>query len=424
MRNFLFVLCTAALLTNGVATANNGVARVTGKVKHALAVIAGTVALSCGMMGCDLADEVMQAGMQEPTTTLQGEAVKIGVIYEHEFPQSLKGAELAAMQINSTGGINGKYLELITHKIYLRSKADAVRAAENLVLHDEVLGIVGANYSTISEFIDEVVAVYNVPMVTMGSTSATLTRASENIFLAAFPDTFQGYVMAKLATDDLGASTAAVVFWGTDAYSSGLAGSFRDSFRQLGGNIVAYRAYSYATSDPNEDFAAHLNDSGIIDEVAAAQPDVVFIPGFSESGIASVQLRKAGVDATLLGADGWGTGDLIVFGGDAVEGAYFSDHFHPDAAPEFTKAYSAAYGETPDGLGALGYDAMMVVAQAAQRAGDNLTRDNLRREIGATENYSGATVIERYDAERHPVKSAVIFTLKDGTKVYFKTVDP
>ena len=424
MKNFLFALCTVSLLANGVAAAKNGVARsAVTKVKQAAVTIVAAAAFSCGLMGCDLADNVVHDAMSTQAS-YQGEPVKVGVIYEHEFPQSLKGAELAALQINGAGGINGRYLELITHKIYIRSKADAVRAAENLIIHDEVLAIVGANYSTISELIDEVVAVYDVPMVTMGSTSATLTRASESIFLAAFPDTFQGYVMAKLATDDLKADTAAVVFWGADAYSSGLAGSFRDSFRELGGTVVSYRAYSYETTNMNEDFAAELNASGIVGDVVAAQPDVVFIPGFSESGIVAVELRKAGEDATLLGADGWGAGDLVTFGGDAVDGAYFSDHFTPDAAPEFTNLYTKAYGNTPDGLSALGYDAMRIVAEAAQRTGDDLTRPTLRDEIAATENYTGATSIARYDEERHPIKSAVIFTLKDGTKVYYKTVDP
>lgn len=436
MRNFLVALCIASLSFSGVGMASGGTAskqligkkpleQLVNKVKKAGAMIAvGALVLgtACGLNGCDqsmnMAKDIVSAPMFE------GEPIEIGVIYEHGFEQSWNGATLAAKQANLAGGINGREVVLIPKVVYERSRVETVLHAENLIVHDEVIAIIGANYSFISELIDEVVAVYGVPMVTMGSTSATLTRASESIFLAAFPDTFQGDVMANLAINDLNANTAAVIFWGEDHYSVGLAGSFRESFDKRGGSVIAYKPYSYETTMDNQDFAAYLNNSGIINDVAATSPDVVFLPGFSESGLVAVELRKAGVTATLLGADGWGAGNLFELGGNAVNGAYYSDHFTPDAAPEFTKAYTAEFGMAPDGLAALGFDAAGVTLQAAQRAGDDLTRDTLREQIGATENYMGATNIDRYDDERHPIKSAVIYQIMDGKAVYDRTVSP
>lgn len=433
MRGLVVALCVASLSFSGAGLARGKGAKFFGKVKQAtpigkvkqlgvtLALGAVTLAGACQLTGCDqgrhLADNMV--GVK----AAKGDPVKFGVIYEHEFQQSFDGVELAATEINRAGGINGRYVELIPQKIYLRNKSDAVRAAENLIVHDEVIAILGANYSTISEFVDEVVAIYSVPMITIGSTSATLTRASENIFLAAFPDSFQGYVMAKLAVEDTGADSAAVIFWGQDAYSKGLAESFRDSFNELGGTVVAYHGYTYETTQENTVFATALNDSGIIDDVVTAQPDVVFMPGFSESAVVAVELREAGADAVFLGADGWGVQDFKL-GGEAVEGAYFSDHFTAEAAPEFSANFEEAYGAEPVGLAALGYDALRVAAQAAQRAGDDLTRVTLRAEIQATENYVGATSIARYDEIRHPVKSAVIFKVEGGQKVFFKIVNP
>ncbi len=431
MKCFLpIALCV--VMSGSVALAGGGLVHKPGgkvtalinKAKQAsVAILAGATVLAaaCGLTGCDqgrqMTEDVIKAEMGDP--------VKFGVIYEHEFPSSFNGAKLAAAEFNSAGGISGRYVEIIPQKIYVRDKAAAVSAAENLIIHDEVLAVIGANYSTISEFIDEVASIYGVPMVTIGSTSATLTRASENVFLAAFPDSFQGYVMAKLATEDIEAETAAVIFWKEDAYSKGLAESFRDSFSGLGGTVVAYRGYSYETTRTNDAFAVELNESGIIEEVVAAQPGAVFIPGFTESAVVAAELRNAGEDAAFLGADGWGVTELVDVGGDAVKGAYFSDHFTADAAPEFTENYLAQYGVSPDGLAALGYDALRVVGEAAQRASDDLRRPTLRDEIQATENYMGATSIARYDDERHPVKSAVIFTInEDGEVVFYKIAQP
>lgn len=442
MRCLTVALCVASLSLSGAGLARGKVAKLAskvreatpiGKIKHGrpigkikqwgatLALGALALAGTCLVTGCDQGRQMADSMVGAKAT--KDNPVKFGVIYEHEFQQSFDGVELAAMEVNRAGGINGRYVELIPQKIYVRNKSDAVSAAENLIVHDEVLAILGANYSTISEFVDEVVAIYGVPMITIGSTSATLTRASENIFLAAFPDSFQGYVMAKLAVEDTGADRAAVIFWGQDAYSKGLAESFRDSFTELGGSVVAYHGYTYETTQENEFFATALNEAGIVASVMMAQPDVVFIPGFSESAVVAMELRAAGEDAVFLGADGWGVQDFKV-GGEAVEGAYFSDHFTAESSPQFSENYRQAYGIEADGLAALGYDALRVAAQAAQRAGSELTRETLRDEIQATENYLGATNIVRYDESRHPVKSAVIFRIENGQKMFFKLVNP
>ena len=432
MRSFLFTLCIASLLFSSVGVANvNVAAKSSGKVatlfskatKAGATLVLGAM-LACGLTGCDQGKKM--AGDVIGVKATMDNPVKFGVIYEHEFQQSFAGVKLAANEINMAGGINGRYLELIPHKIYGQNRSDVVRAAVYLTTYDEVLGIIGANRSTLSEFVDEVAAQLEVPMLAIGSTSATLTRASEWVFLTAYSDSFTGDVMASHAVKNIGAKTAAVIYWREDAYSKGLADSFRDSFIGLGGDVVAYRGYSYATEQGNDTFAMELNESGIVSEVAAAMPDMVFIPGFSESAIVAIELREAGEDAVFLGADAWGLEELIKLGGAAVEGAYFSDHFTSDAAPEFTANYKSAYGVEPDGLGALGYDAMGVAGQAAQRAAmaGELTRMTLRDEINATENYMGATNILRYDENRHPIKSAVIFTIEGGEKVFVMTVDP
>ena len=146
--------------------------------------------------------------LPEKTTSLE-DPFKVGVIYEHEFVQSLWGAQLAAQQANLAGGINGREIVLYPKTIYKRDTAFAVRVTQNLISEEKVHAIVGANYSYVSEFVDEVVVETNLPMVTMGSTSYTLTRAGPSIFLSAAPDTFQARVASKYVIEELNAKTAA-----------------------------------------------------------------------------------------------------------------------------------------------------------------------------------------------------------------------
>ena len=89
---------------------------------------------------------------------------------------------------------------------------------------------------------------------------------------------------AAHAVDDLGATRAVVVEDGTTV-SSGLAAAFRDRFEQLGGTVVVDRAADPsvivgALAEEGSDAwtAAEEALDGLLDEAAAADADVAFLP--------------------------------------------------------------------------------------------------------------------------------------------------
>ena len=111
----------------------------------------------------------------------------------------------------------------------------------------------------------------------------------------------------------------------------------------------------------------------------------------------------------------------------SVDGSFFSSHFSPDtdepSARAFIDAYQALYGIEPTGGDAVSYDAVRLLLEAAERAG-SLDADAIRQQLLATEQYSGATRIAGYNENRHPTKSAVIMTIEDGAKEFYRQVDP
>ena len=54
----------------------------------------------------------------------------------------------------------------------------------------------------------------------------------------------------------------------------------------------------------------------------------------------------------------------------------------------------------------------------------SLDADAVQREILATRQYAGATRISHYDDARHPTKSAVIMTIENGVKRFYRQMDP
>jgi branched-chain amino acid transport system substrate-binding protein len=74
-------------------------------------------------------------------------------------------------------------------------------------------------------------------------------------------------------------------------------------------------------------------------------------------------------------------------------------------------------------MAALGYDSMMVLAEAIKRAGTTESQ-KLREAIAGTRDFIGVTGKTTLDAQRNATKPAVIITVKDGKFKYVETINP
>ena len=367
--------------------------------------------------GCDSIQKVV-------TPKEEQETLKIGFVVAGERVTYPNGAELAVTEINQRGGLLGTPVELIGHINKEAIPEVSVQLAETLIVEDEVIALIGPNRSSHAVVVGPIAQQYGIPMVTTTATNPNVTNAGDFVSMASFTDSFQGAVMAQFAIDDLDITTAAVITRSGDLYTEGISEFFISNFSRLGGNITANESYTADTSD----FTAHLTN------IAAAKPDALFIAGFSRDiGLITQQARAiplqnaAGESTIFLGADSWDS-SLVFDNEDAeIEGSFFSGHFSPETdeptARAFVDAYESIYESTPTGGVAVSYDAVKLLFEAVERAG-SLDPNEIRKQLAATENYIGATTIASYDENRHPTKSAVIFTIQDGKKQFHKQIDP
>ncbi len=104
--------------------------------------------------------------------------------------------------------------------------------------------------------------------------------------------------------------------------------------------------------------------------------------------------------------------------------SYFSNHYSvDDPAPriqEFVASYKAKTGLTPDSLAALAFDAAGMLADAMNRAKD-LSGPSIRDALAATKNFPGVTGTISLDANRNPIKPAVVLKIGKGGKYEFVT---
>jgi len=87
------------------------------------------------------------------------------------------------------------------------------------------------------------------------------------------------------------------------------------------------------------------------------------------------------------------------------------------------EAYRARHGEAPNGLAALSYDAVTLVADAIRRAGSTEAKA-LRGALAATRDFPGATGATTLDARRDALKEAAIMKVTGGKIVFVEAVRP
>jgi branched-chain amino acid transport system substrate-binding protein len=330
---------------------------------------------------------------------------------------SSKGARLAAEELNASGGVLGRKVEYLVEDI--QSKAgESATAVKKLISRDKVVAILGGNASTNSLEAAPLCQNAKIPMMAISSTNPKVTEVGTYIFRICFIDPFQGAVLARFAYDNLHAKRVALMTSVT-AYGIGLSNVLRQRFTELGGEIVLEQKYS----EGDKDFKAQLT------AIRTLKPDVIAATGYyTEAALICKQARELGLSIPVIGGDGWEAPQLVELGGKAVEGTYYSTHYSASnvdpAVQLFVKKFRARWdNETPEAVAALGYDAMMLYADAIRRAGTT-EGPKLRAAIAATKDFAGVTGKTTIDAQRNSSKSAVILTIKDGKLAFAATVAP
>lgn len=352
-----------------------------------------------------------------------GEPIRIGFFMsitgrDASFGEaSLHGARLAVDGLNAAGGLLGRPVELVVEDD--RSLAgESATAVKKLISRDRVVALVGECSSARTLEAASVAQAAGVPLVTPAATSPRVTQVGDEIFRVCFIDEFQGRVIATFARRRLGLQRAALLVDSSAPYSVGLADYFSRTFTALGGEIVATQNYIGSEAD----FRAQLT------AIRAARPDALFLPGYYvAAGLVARQARELGMNATLLGGDGFEAPQLLAIGGDALEGTYYATHFAVESTGQasrvFVEAFRKRYGAAPNGLAALTYDAVRLVADAIGRAGTT-DRAAVRRALAGTRGFEGVTGLTTINKRRDADKDAAIITIRNGKPTFVEAIRP
>ncbi|MFR2837513.1 MAG: ABC transporter substrate-binding protein [Zhenhengia sp.] len=379
------------------------------KTRKLLAIALVAMMGTLSFVGCQKADASSDTIKIGGSFDLTGEAAQYGIATSN-------GVKLAIDEYNANGGVLGKQIEFILED-NKASQVDATNAFKKLVDNNKVIGFIGSDISSTTETIANLAAEKNIPMITPTGTKLGITTIGPNIFRACYVDPAQGELLAKFATEDLKAQTAAVMINSEQDYSTGIAEAFEAAFTAAGGTVV--EKVNYGKND--------VDFKPILANIKNANADVVVIPDYYET-IATIttQAREIGITSTFIGGDGWdGVTEKTVNNPEVVEGSYFVNHYtvEDDAVivQDFISNYKATYDAEPNAFAALGYDAAKILIEAIKTC-ESTEADAI---TAAMQNTSLDCVTGHitFDENRNPVKSVSVIEIKEGQNTLYKKLD-
>lgn len=347
-------------------------------------------------------------------TTTTSDPIKLGVIGPLTGEYSMygiaveNGALLAAAELNAAGGVLGRDLEIVSYDSQ-GSPDQGVNAYNRLVLQDEVDAIIGGTFSGVTLAFKALAVQDGIPVLTPTATNPDVTLDAPNVFRACYTDSYQGSVAATFSIDTLEATKAAVFYNVDDAYSEGLALAFQDTFEAASLTVDMYQ-FTGSQSDYN----------ATLETIKAGNYDVVFVPAYvAEVGAILSAAQTIGFgDTPFIGGDGW-DGIEADYATEA-EGNYFVNHYaktDPAANVQaFVTNYTAEFGEAPNALAALAYDAVYAMAAAMEDAG---TTDYAAvvSALASLEYNDAVTGAIKFDENGDPVKAITIIQVVSGEHV-------
>jgi branched-chain amino acid transport system substrate-binding protein len=269
--------------------------------------------------------------------------------------------------------------------------------ATKFVADKDVLGVVGPLNSSVGESMQKVFDTAKLVEVSPANTNPSLTqgvdwqtkkvRAYKSYFRTATTDAVQGPFAAQYVYND---SKKKKVFVIDDkkTYGAGLAGTFTEEFKKLGGQVVGTEHINPDSKDFNA-VATKVKNSGA---------DVVYYGGeYPQAGPLSKQIKEAGAKIPVVGGDGIYSADFIKLAGASGTGDLATSVGAPveelPSAKEFVANYKAeGYKEAYEAYGGYSYDSAWAIIEAVKKVvadnGGKLPSDARAKVVDAMQNVS------------------------------------
>ena len=322
----------------------------------------------------------------------------------------VNAAKLAVVNINSSGGINGREVQLVVQDSGLDSKT-GLSAVQKLINTDGVRYIIGGTSSNGTMASAPVVNQNHVIYMTPVTGGTDIDSAGEYVFRTANSDLLSGRDLAEAAYK-LGYKKVDTITEVT-SYTLDMDKTFENTFKSLGGVISVSEQFQPGTTDFRT----------IVAKVKSSKPDAVLV--LSQTGIGGAhfvkQVKEVGISGPFF------TDFTFMSNADvkkiigSFEGIYFADPaYNSDASTTqaFFSLYQKVYGTASmiPFHAASTYDSVMMLADSLRAVGD----DNVKVHdwlLSNIKNWNGLMGTYSLDAQGNSNLGFTVKVIKGGVGV-------
>jgi branched-chain amino acid transport system substrate-binding protein len=320
-------------------------------------VAAGILLFSCGQT------------KKESGSILIGGALCLTGIQAPLDEPAVRGAQLAVDEVNKQGGVLGRKVEFVN----LDGKSDPVtvgNVAIELIKKGAKAIIAPSDFDFGGPSSREA---QKAGIVGISPAASSPLYGSKTLgdkqFTMSMWNTTMGAATAEFAYNQKGWRTGYVVTDTFIDYTKSLSRYFIQHFKKLGGTIIFEDTYVQGA----QDFSAQLARL----KATGKKAEFIFISSYMpDLGTIIRTIREAGITVPIVGGDSYDDPGLFKALGEKYgSDIYFDTHsfLAPGVTPgmdAFLAAYKAKYNSEPDAVWvATGWDAVMILTQAMQKAG-------------------------------------------------------
>lgn len=271
------------------------------------------------------------------------------------------GMALAVKEINAAGGLLGRQVEMVSEDSASQA-AQAATVATKLITQDNVVAIAGAQTSSETMAMLDVLAEYEVPAVSPATSPYIGQQGNMFINRCSPDDALQVEALIKYASQELGMTKIGVMYSNDDYGKGGYDGAVACADKYG----VTLTADTFLGDDTN--FSAQLT------KLKDAGCEAVLM--WCQTAAASLIMKQAdgmGWNPQYLCCPGVNDPQLFELSNGLCNGTILSGSFNADSDDEYVKSfvdsYTKTYGIAPSLAAALGYDAMKIIFAGIEAAG-------------------------------------------------------
>ncbi len=367
----------------------------------AIAALASVALLSACSASADTAGssssnapETIYFGVSGPVT---GPSAEYGQYWRDGF-------DLALEEINADGGIDGVPLELKWEDSQSDPK-QSVPIAQKFVADTSIIAELGDFTSPASMAASATYQQAGLVQFGFTNSNAKFTQGGDKMWTTSLTQAYYQTQSAQRVAQEH--TLVSVVYlqsdWGKTSFDA-----FKAEAQRQGLKI----AYESAIQPDSEDYRP------VLIKARDAQPEAVVHLGYVPDGARVVrQLRELGFTGQFYG--GQNTPQFLEAAGEAAEGTIINENFlignDEPRIVAFNEKFEDRYGHAPSSFSAYAYDAVHVLAEAAERGG--ATREGIFNALSEGKPFTSVQFGEfTFGADRRPNDVPIVpVIVRDGT---------